>query len=166
MVIREGRFGRFMSCSKYPKCKNTHTVDKEGNKQPRVPKEPPRKTDQVCPKCGAFLLIRKSRTGEEFFGCEKYPKCRFTKPMDLDLKCVQPGCDGNLVTKRGRGRRFVGCDKYPACDLIVSGQIDKTTPCPKCKNPWTTVVKQREKPRTRKCPASACDYQEELPEEG
>jgi DNA topoisomerase-1 len=165
MVIREGRFGRFMSCSTYPKCKNTHTVDKEGNKQERPPKEPPRKTDQVCPDCGAFLLVRKNRMGEEFLGCEKYPKCKFAKPMDLNLKCVRPGCEGSLVTKRGRGRRFIGCDKYPECDLIVFGQLDTKTPCPKCNNSWTTIVKQREKPPTRKCPVPTCDYQEELPED-
>jgi len=165
MVIREGRFGKFMSCSKYPACKSTHKLDKEGKKQPSVPKQPPQKTDQVCPECGGFLVIRRSRAGQEFLGCEKYPKCRFAKPIDLNLKCVRPGCDGNLVTRRGRGRRFVGCDKYPACDFIVFGQIDKGVPCPKCGNSWTTIIKQREKPPARKCPVPACDYQEALPEE-
>jgi DNA topoisomerase-1 len=165
MVIREGRFGRFMSCSKYPACKNTHALDKEGKKKPNTPKQPPQKTDQVCPECGGFLVIRKSRDGQEFLGCEKYPKCRFAKPIDLNLKCVRPGCDGNLVTRRGRGRRFVGCDKYPACDFTVFGQIDKKLACPKCGNAWTTLVRQREKPPTRKCPVPACDYQEVLPEE-
>ena len=165
MVIREGRFGRFMSCSKYPACKTTHALDKEGKKKPNTPKQPPQKTDQACPECGGFLVIRKSRDGQEFLGCEKYPKCRFAKPIDLNLKCVRPGCDGNLVTRRGRGRRFVGCDKYPACDFIVFGEIDKKVACPKCGNAWTTLVRQREKPPTRKCPAPDCDYQEVLPEE-
>jgi DNA topoisomerase-1 len=164
MVIRKGRFGRFLACSKYPKCKNTHNLDSEGRKQPRAPKEPPRKTDQVCPKCGSFLVIRASRTGEEFYGCPKYPKCKFTKPKDLELQCLRPGCDGHLVSKLAKRRRFVGCDKYPACSFTVFGQIDKKTPCPTCGNAWTTIVKQRNKPRIRKCPAPACPYHEELPE--
>ncbi len=165
MVIREGRFGKFMACSTYPKCKNTHNLDKDGKKVARVPKEPPKKTDQVCPKCGAFLVIRKSRTGEEFYGCEKYPKCRFAKPKELELKCVRPGCEGNLVSKLAKRRRFVGCDKYPECDFTVSGQIDKTVPCPMCSNSWTVVQKQRSKGATRKCPVPSCGYQETLEEE-
>lgn len=162
MVIREGRFGKFMACSTYPKCKNTHNIDGEGNKVARAPKEPPKKTDQRCPTCQAFLVIRKARDGSEFYGCEKYPKCKFTKPMELGLKCLRPGCDGNLVTKLAKRRRFVGCDKYPACDFAVFGNVDKTTACPKCGNPWTFVTKNKEKLNIRKCPAPGCTYEEEL----
>lgn len=165
MVIRSGRFGKFLACSDYPKCKNTHDVDKEGNKIDSPAKEEPRKTEQKCPDCGAFLLIRKSRRGEEFYGCEKYPKCKFTKPMELGLKCVKPGCEGDLVTKVARRRRFVGCDRYPACDFTIFGQLDRDTACPKCGNSWTMVAKQRGKPAARRCPVPDCTYEEELPDE-
>ncbi|HOZ45415.1 MAG TPA: type I DNA topoisomerase [Candidatus Hydrogenedentes bacterium] len=165
MVIREGRFGRFMACSKYPECKNTYNIDESGNKIPKQPKEPPKKTQQKCPQCDGFLLIRKSRAGEEFYGCEHYPKCRFTKPMELGLKCLRPGCDGNLVTRRGKGRRFIGCDKYPTCDYTVFGQLDKETPCPTCGNAWTVIAKERNKSRRRKCPVPGCPFEEALPEE-
>ncbi len=165
MVIRDGRFGKFMACSNYPKCKNTYDIDEHGKKVPRAPKEPPKKTDQKCPDCGAFLVVRKSRAGEEFYGCEKYPKCKFTKPMELGLKCLKPGCDGNLVIKRGKRRRFIGCDKYPACDFAVFGQLDKDTPCPICGNSWTVTTKVRGKPRTRECPAPECEYKEALSED-
>jgi DNA topoisomerase-1 len=163
MVIRTGRFGRFMSCSTYPKCKNTHPVDDKGNKVERAPKEPPRETDEKCPQCGSNLVIRKSRTGEEFYGCKKYPKCKFTRPMELGLKCPKPGCGGNLVSKLGKGRRFIGCDKYPECDFIVPGQLDKATPCAKCGHTWTSVVKARGKDPIRRCPA--CDHEEPVIEE-
>ncbi len=165
MVIRQGRFGRFMSCSTYPKCKTTFGLDKEGNKVVQAPKEPPKKTDQKCPKCGAFLLIRKSRTGDEFYGCEKYPRCRFTRPMELGLKCLRPGCDGDLVSKVARGRRFIGCAKHPDCNFAVFGKLDKDTACPKCKNPWTYTTKSKTKPPMRHCPAPGCGYEERLPEE-
>jgi DNA topoisomerase I len=164
MVIRRGRFGRFMACSTYPKCKNTHDVDEDGKKVDRPPREAPKKTDQPCPDCGAFLLIRKNRRGEEFYGCEKYPKCKFTKPMELGLKCLNPGCEGDLVTRLVKRSRMIGCDKYPECDFRTFGQLDKETPCPKCGNSWTTVMKPRGKPRVRKCPAPGCGHEEELPE--
>lgn len=164
MVLRTGRFGKFLACSTYPQCKNTHKVDREGNKVDAPPKEPPRKTDQKCPNCGGFLLIRKSRRGEEFYGCEKYPKCKFTKPMELGIACPKCG-SGNLVSKLARGRRFYGCDRYPECDYSFYGQIDKTVACGKCGNPWTIVSKSKSKPTVRKCPMPNCGFEEELVEE-
>ncbi|MDZ4861104.1 MAG: type I DNA topoisomerase [Candidatus Hydrogenedentes bacterium] len=162
MVLRIGRFGKFLACSTYPACKNTHKVDKEGNRVDTGPKEPPKKTDQKCPTCGGFLLIRKSRRGEEFYGCEKYPKCKFTKPMELGIAC--PQCSvGNLVSKMARGRRFYGCDRYPECDYKFFGQIDKTVPCGKCGNSWTVITKGKNKPTMRTCPKPNCGFEEELP---
>ncbi len=165
MVIRSGRFGKFMACSNYPKCKNTHNVDSEGNKVAREPREEPVRTDQKCPECGGTLLIRKNRQGEPFYGCEKYPKCRFTKPMELGLKCLREGCDGDLVSKRAKGRRFIGCDQYPKCDFTVFGQVDKETACPKCGNEWTTVTKPRGKPHVRRCPKPGCGFEQEIAED-
>lgn len=165
MLIREGRFGKFLACSKYPKCKNTHNLDAEGRKVDRPKHAEPQKTDQVCPTCGAFLLLRHSRTGEPFYGCEKYPKCRFTKPKELDLACPRPACGGNLVSKRGRGRRFIGCDKYPACDFAVFGQLDVKTACEQCGHAWTTVIKPRGKDPVRKCPICQHEAPEASPAE-
>jgi len=152
MVIREGRFGKFLACSTYPKCKNTHNLNAEGKKVERPKRPEPQKTGQVCPTCGAFLLLRYSRTGEPFYGCEKYPKCRFTKPKELDLACPRTNCGGKLVPKRGKGRRFIGCDKYPDCDFTVFGQLDAKTPCAKCGLAWTTIIKPKGKDPVRKCP--------------
>lgn len=160
MVIREGRYGRFMACSKYPACKNAHNIDDQGNKVERAPKEAPKKTDKPCPDCGKLLVIRKSRTGEEFYGCAAYPKCKFTRPMELGLKCLRPGCPGNLVSRLAKRRRFIGCDTYPACDYTVFGQIDQKTPCPKCENSWTTVTQSKTKPTARRCPVPGCGYEE------
>lgn len=165
MIIREGRFGKFLACSTYPKCKNTHNIDKEGNKVAREPKEPPQRTEQPCPKCGAMLLIRKSRTGEAFYGCEKYPKCKFTKPMELGLPCLKPDCGGTLVSRIAGRRRIVGCDRYPECDFAVFGQIDKAVACSACGNNWTYVTKDRGGARRRLCPAPACGHAETIAED-
>jgi DNA topoisomerase I len=61
MIIKVGRFGKFMACSKYPECKNAKSIPLG------VP----------CPKCGGALTERRSKTGKTFFGCTTYPKCDF-----------------------------------------------------------------------------------------
>ncbi|MFP4191252.1 MAG: type I DNA topoisomerase [Candidatus Hydrogenedentota bacterium] len=162
MVIRQGRFGKFMACSEYPKCSNTHNVDKDGNKVASEPRPEPQKTDKKCPKCGNYLLLRTSRKGEYFYGCEKYPKCKYTEPKELDIKCPREGCDGNLVP---RGRGFIGCTNYPDCDFRGSGEVDETTPCSACGHPWTFAVRPKKKPHVRRCPKPGCGHEEPLPEE-
>jgi DNA topoisomerase I len=165
MVYRDGRFGRFLACSNYPKCKNTHNVDEEGKKVAARPREEPVKTDQKCPDCGAALLIRKNRRGEPFYGCEKYPKCKYTKPMELGLKCPIAGCDGNLVEKRGKKSRFIGCDRYPKCDYTVAGRLDRESACPECGHSWTIVTKPKDgSGEVRKCPVPTCNYESEAVE--
>ena len=72
MVIRMGRRGKFMACSAYPKCKNTYSIDAEGNK---VASSGPIITDRLCEKCGKPMVLRTSKRGE-FLGCSGYPKCK------------------------------------------------------------------------------------------
>ena len=72
MVIRTGRRGKFLACSAYPKCKNTYSIDAEGNK---VASSGPIVTDHVCDKCGKKMVLRSSKRGY-FLGCSGYPKCR------------------------------------------------------------------------------------------
>ena len=162
MVIREGRFGRFMACSAYPKCKTSFNVDEHGNKIIKPAKEAPRRTDEKCPDCKkGFLLVRMSRKGEEFYGCENYPKCKFTRPMELNLPCPKPGCKGQLESKRARGRRFVACN---ICDFTAFGTIDRETACPDCGNAWTIITKPRNQPRKRSCPVPTCAFEAEMVE--
>jgi len=72
LVIRQGRYGKFISCSGFPDCKHTKKIEKPASEQPEM-------TDQVCPECGSFLLKRKNRYGSYFYGCSSFPKCRFLK---------------------------------------------------------------------------------------
>lgn len=75
MVIREGRFGKFLACPNFPKCRNTKPI-----LHPIGVK---------CPKCGADILERKSKTGKVFYGCEKYPECDYTtwdKPLNENAR--------------------------------------------------------------------------------
>jgi len=79
LVIRQGRYGKFISCSAYPECKYTQKIEKPASEQPEL-------TDQVCPECGAFLLRRKNRYGSYFFGCSNFPKCRYLKNDETSPK--------------------------------------------------------------------------------
>ncbi|MBK5251150.1 MAG: type I DNA topoisomerase [Peptostreptococcaceae bacterium] len=102
MVIKHGRFGRFLACSNYPECSNTKSIVI--------------KTGVKCPKCGGDIVERKTKKRRIFYGCLNYPKCDFTtwdKP--LNEKC--PKCDSLLVEKRNGKKTSVKCinDK---CDYV------------------------------------------------
>lgn len=111
MVIREGRFGKFLACPNFPKCRNTKPI-----LHPIGVK---------CPKCGADILERKSKTGKVFYGCEKYPECDYTtwdKP--LNEKC--PDCDAMMVEhveRNGSKRKF--CSN-PECSKARPVYASKT----------------------------------------
>ena len=69
LVIRQGRYGKFISCSNYPKCRYTANLSKE------VPEE----TGELCPECGSPLVKRNNRYGQSFIGCSNYPNCKYIK---------------------------------------------------------------------------------------
>lgn len=111
MVIREGRFGKFLACPNFPKCRNTKPI-----LHPIGVK---------CPKCGDDILERKSKTGKVFYGCEKYPECDYTtwdKP--LNEKC--PDCGAMMVEhveRNGSKRKF--CSN-PECSKARPVYASKT----------------------------------------
>jgi DNA topoisomerase I len=88
MVIKTGRFGRFMSCTGYPECKTTKPILKD--------------TGVTCPKDGGMIAERKSRKGRTFYGCANYPACDF---VSWDPVAQQPCavCGDYVVEKRKRG---------------------------------------------------------------
>jgi DNA topoisomerase-1 len=96
MVIKMGRYGRFVACSGYPECKNT---------KPLLVK-----IGVACPKCGSELVVRQNRKKRTFYGCSGYPECDFTTGgRPLSQPC--PECGGLLVM---RGKTMVRCIK---CDF-------------------------------------------------
>lgn len=91
MVIKSGRFGKFLACPGYPECKNTKPLPEDEVKQP-------------CPKCGAKLLKRKSKKGKTFYGCSNYPECDFAAPgVPTGETC--PECGGYIISGI-RGRKY------------------------------------------------------------
>ncbi|HOQ31987.1 MAG TPA: type I DNA topoisomerase [Candidatus Hydrogenedens sp.] len=156
--LRYTKSGPILLCTGYPECKSIYAFDENGELSQIVSQEP-QKTDEKCPKCGANLVIRKSKNNEEFYGCEKYPKCRFTKPMDLNIECPRKGCGGKLQYRMSRRGRFLGCSNYPDCQVILNGEIQKNTPCPKCGYSWTLLQKKRGGKKLLVCPNPDCKHQ-------
>jgi DNA topoisomerase-1 len=94
MLIRVGRFGKFLACSGYPDCKTT---------RPYMVK-----TGAHCPQCGGELVRRVSKKKKVFYGCSNYPKCRFAVNLrPVALPC--PSCGELLVQYRGNWAKCVAC---------------------------------------------------------
>ncbi len=86
MVVKVGRFGKFLACPGYPECKNTKPYVIE--------------TQATCPKCGSRVIQKKSKKGHTFFGCESWPNCDFmTWDTPTDKTC--PNCGSYLFKGRG-----------------------------------------------------------------
>ena len=88
MVIKSGRFGRFLACPGYPECKFT---------KPLVVEMPGR-----CPKCGGRILKKTSRNGYTYYGCDKFPACDFMT-WDVPVKDDCPVCGHTMFKKAGKG---------------------------------------------------------------
>jgi DNA topoisomerase I len=88
MVIKTGRFGKFISCSGYPECKTTKPIVKD--------------TGAKCPKCGGAIVERRSKKGRTFYGCANYPKCDFVS-WDRVVAEPCPVCGSYVVAKTRRG---------------------------------------------------------------
>ena len=110
MVIKSGRFGKFLACPNYPECKNTKSLVEN--------------VAAPCPKCGAKVLRKKSKKGRVFFGCERYPQCDYVSWNEPVLeKC--PVCGSHMVLKIGKNRsKYTQCVNEQ-CNHIVSQKQDQ-----------------------------------------
>ncbi len=94
MILRKGKFGDFYACSNYPKCKNTKTI--EG------------KTEHSCPKCGAEIVKKQTKSRKEFYSCSKYPTCDFST-WDIPTDKVCPKCSGMVLEKKNKMQHYLYC---------------------------------------------------------
>ncbi len=91
LVIKTGRYGKFLACPGFPECSNAKPLLEDSG--------------EVCPKCGSRVLVKKTKKGRKYFGCENTPDCEFMswyKPVDK--KC--PKCDSHMVEKGTREKKF------------------------------------------------------------
>lgn len=135
MIIKWGRNGEFLSCSRYPDCKNAKAFeyDPEGSIKVIEKAEPVVHEDIKCDKCSAPMVIKRGRRGE-FLACTRYPDCKNAKAFEKDpegnikvmeraepeiredIKCEK--CGKPMAVRRGRFGTFLGCTGYPKCRNI------------------------------------------------
>jgi DNA topoisomerase-1 len=102
LLLRKGRFGEFVACSNYPKCKYTKNIN-------QAPKKEVVKLSVKCPECGGDIIERASKRGK-FFGCSNYPKCNFISNNEpTNEKC--PECGGVMAKKSLKKGEFLECIK-------------------------------------------------------
>lgn len=116
LLLRSGRFGNFIACSGFPKCKYTEQSDEEGNPAPKKENI----SDEKCDKCGKDMVLKTGRNGE-FLACSDYPDCKNTKSINVEEKLSEtpcPDCGGKISLKNSRRGPFWGCEGYPECKFI------------------------------------------------
>ncbi len=167
MVIKMGRFGKFLACSNYPECKSIKPLAADGKTAAA-----PETTDEVCEKCGKPMVVKRGRYGS-FLGCSGYPECKNIKRMDkkTGVLCAQCG-EGDIVERRSRGgRTFYSCNRYPDCKFAlwskpIPGPDGKGEQCPQtgdllvygkggsvvCSNKTCAYVRQEEAAATGSTP--------------
>lgn len=96
MVRREGQFGPFLACSKFPECKNTLQIKE--------------KVGAFCPECRGEMVKNKTKAGKTFYGCENYPTCKFATWGEPVAGKLCSNCKSMLV-KNGKMAKCVKCEK-------------------------------------------------------
>lgn len=110
MVIKQGRFGKFLACPGFPECRNTKPLLVD--------------TGVKCPKCGGSIVERKTRRGRKFYGCKNYPECDYTT-WDTPLKDTCPVCGSFMLKHQYKnGRALVYCSNDD-CKSRVGSPINE-----------------------------------------
>lgn len=187
MVVKVGRYGKFLGCPNYPECDYIKSL------------EEPETTDEVCEKCGSPMVYKKSRYGK-FLACSNYPECTNIKSDDKqsDQKCPQcgkfmvermgkygkynycadckkiesarervaacPECGKNVVKKFTKSKKiFYGCEGYPKCKF-ASWDIPSDSKCPQCGK--YMVIKNLKSGNQLKCSDKKCGYGVKIEQDG
>ena len=130
MIVKLARGGKFYSCSRYPECSGARTIEGEIL-------EGPKETGEMCPVCGdkkgksggGKLVVRTRRDGGgTFISCSRYPKCKFIKQDEEEMKrkmtdIVCPMCKkGKMMERKGRFGIFYSCSDYPDCKNAIKAK--------------------------------------------
>lgn len=114
MVIKHGRFGKFLACPGYPECKNAKPITEE--------------LDVPCPKCGEKILAKKSKKGKKFFGCGSYPACDFVSWYEpLKENCTK--CNSYMVLRYNKTKgNYMQCSNDECKNVMpIKNEEDKST---------------------------------------
>jgi DNA topoisomerase-1 len=157
MVLKKGRFGPFLACTNYPECKVTkRLVRGEGGKL-QVEQLPA--IDEKCPDCGKDLTWRRGRFGP-FIACSNYPECKYIKKKEArEIGFTCPDCgQGQVVERKGRwGRFFYGCRRYPECRFTAYHK-PIAEPCPDCGRAFLLEKETKKEGKVVFCGNEACHF--------
>ncbi|HEY7514582.1 MAG TPA: type I DNA topoisomerase [Vicinamibacteria bacterium] len=157
MILKKGRFGPFLACSRYPECKETRRLVRgEGGKLTIEVLAP---IDEKCPVCNNDLMWRRGRFGP-FIACSNYPTCTYIKKKEArEIGLLCPDCGvGQVVERKGRwGRFFYGCRRYPECRFTA---YHKPIPeaCPDCGRPYLLEKETKKEGKVVFCGNESCHY--------
>ncbi|MDX2168866.1 MAG: type I DNA topoisomerase [Deltaproteobacteria bacterium] len=164
MVVKWGRSGEFLACSKYPECKSTANFERDDDGTIKIAEE--ETTSEVCDQCGKPMQIRFGRFGK-FLGCSGYPECKtvrsLIRPVPTGIQC--PDCkEGEILEKRSRaGKTFFSCGRYPHC-RFATWDRPVSEPCPQCAAPFVVEKTTKRAGTVRRCLAEGCTYKETVAE--
>jgi len=162
MIIKTGRFGKFLACSAFPECKNIKSLpgtDRNKNGQAdskEIDELKDKYKDEICDKCGAAMAVKVGKFGP-FLACSAYPKCKNIKNINganqsTGITC--PVCKkGEIVQKRSRRGLFYACNQYPDCKTAYWGRPTGEK-CPDCGGLLIEDAKKGEV----KCSNKECGY--------
>ncbi|MDH3744854.1 MAG: type I DNA topoisomerase [Acidobacteriota bacterium] len=164
LVMRFGRYGSFLGCTKYPECKYTRDVEQDADEKAAEDA----KEVEPCEKCGQPMVLKRSRYGA-FYGCSGYPDCKNIRktgpaaepPKLTGIKC--PECkEGEIAEKRSRrGKIFYSCNRYPDCKFALwNPPVERE--CPQCGFPLVTKKTTKKKGPHLVCHKKECDWEELL----
>jgi DNA topoisomerase-1 len=157
MILKKGRYGPFLACSRYPECKETRKLVRGEGGKLQVEQLAP--IDEKCPECGNDLMWRRGRFGP-FIACSNYPACKYIKKKEAKkIGLVCPECNqGDVVERKGRwGRSFFGCSRYPECKFTAYHR-PIAEPCPDCGRPYLLEKETKKEGKVVYCSNDACHY--------
>jgi len=160
MIIKTGRYGKFLACSAYPNCKNIKSMpgtdrDKNGQDDSQEIAGLKAKYDnKTCEKCGQAMAVKVGKFGP-FLACTGYPKCKNIKNIkennkSTGIKCPKCG-QGEIIEKRSRKGIFYACDQYPDCKTAFWSKPTGEK-CPDCQSLLVELKKGV------KCSNKECGY--------
>jgi DNA topoisomerase-1 len=159
MIVKTGRYGKFLACSNFPTCRNIKSFNeatgKAEEKSEKVKELEEKYKDDICDKCGSPMVIKNGRFGV-FLACSAYPKCKNIKNIkengnSTGITCPVCGA-GDIVQKRSRRGAFYACNRYPDCKTSFSSKPTGEK-CPDCGS-----LLLETKDGGVKCSSKSCGY--------
>lgn len=148
LVIKHGRFGKFIACSNYPECKYTRPM-------PEEQKIIDENSGEICDKCGRPMVVKFGRFGS-FLGCSGYPECKNIKKIQKGTGVTCPKCgEGELIERRSKRGAFYSCSKYPKCKFLLPTKPTGEK-CPQCGSLLIYA-----KNGIIKCSSKTCEFEKE-----